>query len=222
MNKGLSVGEGVLWVLAWFGVMLFYTFLDVAVWRSIAPRHAKLLNVLSIALCMGGFLALLKAKAHFKPDVFQGASFQGILLALGCAVALYFLLDRCLDPVFERMLPGSEERYQETLQHLSQAPMSSFIQVCILAPIMEEILMRSFLLVGFSISYGQAAALLLSSAFFALLHLNMVQTLSAFICGMVLGLLAIRTNSLICCITAHAGYNVISYFTMISPLFRQP
>ena len=66
MDKGLSVGQGALWVLAWFGVMLFYTFLDVTVWRKIAPGHAKLLNVISIALCMGGFLCLLKAHAGYN------------------------------------------------------------------------------------------------------------------------------------------------------------
>lgn len=43
MNKGISVGEGDLWVVAWFGVMLLYTAIDVAVWRKIAPGHAKLL-----------------------------------------------------------------------------------------------------------------------------------------------------------------------------------
>lgn len=43
------------------------------------------------------------------------ASLQGILLAVGRAAALYVLLDQFLDPVFEGMLPGSEERYQETL-----------------------------------------------------------------------------------------------------------
>lgn len=165
MDKGLSVGQGVLWVLAWFGVMLFYTLLDVAVWRKIAPGCAKLLNVISIALCMGGFLSLLKAKLHFQIDIARGISLQGILLAIGCAAALYFLLDKFLDPVFEGMLPGSEERYQQTLQHLSEAPVLSFIQVCILAPVMEEILMRGFLLGGLSISYGKVTALGISSAF---------------------------------------------------------
>ena len=28
MDKGISVGGGVLWVLAWFGVMRLYIFLD--------------------------------------------------------------------------------------------------------------------------------------------------------------------------------------------------
>ena len=215
MDKGISVGEGALWVLAWFGVMLFYTFLDVAVWRKIAPSRAKLLNIISIALCMSGFLWLLKSKLPFQIDVVKGTSLPGIFLAIGCAVMLYFLLDKFLDPVFEGMLPGSEERYQETLQHLREAPVISFIQVCILAPVMEEILMRGFLLEGLSINYGKVTALLLSSAFFALLHFNMVQTLSALICGIVLGLLYIQTDSLFCCIAAHAGYNLISYFTMV-------
>ncbi len=134
MDKGISIGEGALWVLAWFGVMLLYTFLDVAVWRKIAPRHAKLLNVISIAFCTGVFLSLLKSKFNSQIGLVNGNSLEGILLAIGCAAVMYFLLDKCLDPVFE---------------------------------------------------------------------------------GIVLGLLYIRTNSLIYCIAAHAGYNMISYFTMV-------
>ena len=222
MNKGISIGEGALWVLAWFGVMLLYTFLDVAVWRKITPSHAKLLNVFSIALCMGGFLSLLKSKFHFQIGIVNGIPLEGIFLAIGCAVAMYFLLDQFLDPVFEGMLPGSEDRYQETLGHLRESPVLSFIQVCILAPVMEEILMRGFLLGGLSVNYGKVTALLISSALFALLHFNMVQTLSALICGIILGLLYMRTDSLICCIAAHAGYNMISYFTMIFPFFNKP
>lgn len=132
MDKGISIGEGVLWVLAWFCVMLVYTFLDVAVWRKIAPGRAKLLNVISVALCMGGFLYLLRSRAHFQISLADGISPGGIVLAIGCAVVMYFLLDRCLDPVFEGLLPGSEDRYQQTLQDLSKAPVLSFVQVCIL------------------------------------------------------------------------------------------
>ncbi len=221
MGSGISIGEGAVWILTWFGGMLLYTLLDVAVWRRIAPGHARLLNLISVAFCMEGFLILLKTKIHFQPDLSCGVTLQGILLAAGCAAALYFLLDRFLDPLFEKMVPGSEERYQETLRSLGEAPLISFVQVCILAPFMEEILMRGFLLGGLSIRYGKAAALLLSSAVFALLHFNMVQTLSALICGVVLGLLYIRTDSVVCCITAHAGYNMISYFTTIRPVFEK-
>ena len=52
MDKGLSIGKGALWVLAWFDVMLLYIFFDVALWRKITPSRAKLLNVISIVPCM--------------------------------------------------------------------------------------------------------------------------------------------------------------------------
>ena len=221
MESGISIGEGAVWVLAWFGFMLLYTLLDVAVWRKIAPRSAKLLRLISVVLCMGCFWMLLQTKAHFQLDLSHGVSPLGILLAVLCAGVLYCLLDRCLDPIFERMLPGSEERYQETLQSLREAPVTSFLQVCVLAPMMEELLMRGFLLGGLSLRYGNTAALLLSSVVFALLHFNMVQTLSALTCGLVLGLLYLETGSVLCRITAHASYNAISFFTMILPRRRE-
>ena len=221
MDNGISIAEGALWVLAWLGVMLLYTALDVAVWRKISPNRARLLNVITVAICMGGFLALLRAKLRFPTDIVKGTSLQGIVLAIICAAALYLLLDKFLDPVFERMLPGSEARYQETLRSLSEAPVVSLIQICILAPVMEEILMRGLLLGGLSIHYGKVTALLVSSAFFALLHFNMVQTLSAFLCGVVLGLLYMRTGSLLCCMVTHMGYNLISYLTTILPLIHK-
>ena len=221
MEGGISIGNGVLWVLIWFGFMLLYTFLDVTVWRKIVPAYEKYLNIITIVLSMAAFLSLLTKNNNFKIDLFRNISFSGILFAIGCAILLYFLLDKGLDPVFERIFPTSEESYQETLQTLSKAPIISFFQVCILAPIIEEILMRGYLLNGLSGSYGSIFALLVSSFLFALLHFNMVQTLSAFICGIVLGLLYIQTGSIFCCILTHTGYNLISYITMILPLFRK-
>ena len=207
----ITVGEGLLWALAWFGVMLLYTALDVAVRRKIAPKRAKLLGVFSTAVCIGGFLYILTSKTGYKINIFAGISLAGILPAIGCAAAMYLLLDRFLDPIFEGILPRSEDSYRETLGHLTESPVLSFIQVCVLAPVIEEILMRGFLLGGLSVNYGKPAALIISAALFALLHFNMVQTLSAFICGLLLGLLYLRTGSVACCIAAHAGYNAISF-----------
>lgn len=221
MEGGISIGNGVLWVLIWFGFMLLYTFLDIVVWRKIVPAYEKYLNVITIALSIVVFLIFLVRKNSFKVNLFRSISFPGILFAIGCVLLLYFLLDKGLDPVFERFFPTSEEGYQKTLETLSKAPVISLFQVCILAPIIEEILMRGYLLSGLSISYGRIIALLMSSLLFALLHFNMVQTFSAFICGIVLGLLYLKTDSLFCCILTHTGYNLISYITMILPLVKK-
>ena len=218
MENGISICTGVLWVLIWFGFMLLYTLLDVVVWRKIVPTYEKYLNVMTIALSTAAFLSFLAEKNDFKIGLFQNISFPGILSVIGCAILLYFLLDKGLDPVFESIFPTSEKRYQETLQTLSKAPVISLLQVCILAPVIEEILMRGYLLNGLSSGYGSVIALFVSSLLFALLHFNMVQTLSAFTCGIILGLLYLQTGSIFCCILTHAGYNLISYITMILPL----
>ena len=219
MEGGISIGVGVLWVLIWFGFMLLYTILDVMVWRNLIPAYEKYLNVITIILSMVVFLAFLARKNNFKVDLFRNISFPGILSAIGFAILLYFLLDKGLDTVFEMIFPKSEESYQKTLQTLRKAPVISLFQVCVLAPMIEEILMRGYLLNGLTASYGSIIALLVSSLLFALLHFNMVQTFSAFVCGIVLGLLYLQTGSLFCCILTHAGYNLISYITTILPLY---
>lgn len=218
MKDGLSIGKGVLWVLIWFGFMLLYTFLDVILWRNMPQIYGKYFNLFSIILCMVIFLAMLTRKTHFKIKLFSNLSFQGILLAIGCAILLYFLLDNCLDPTFERFFPASEESYQETLQSLSKSPIIGLLQVCILAPFIEEVLMRGFLLNALSLKYGKLISLFVSAILFALLHFNMVQTFSALVCGIVLGLLYLHTRSILCCILTHMVYNVISYITMVLPL----
>lgn len=78
--------------------------------------------------------------------------------------------------------------------------------------------MRGFLLGGLSVKYGRLIALSVSSLLFAFLHFNMVQTISAFICGLILGLLYIHTNLIFCCRLTHMGYNLISYIVVILPL----
>lgn len=219
-GNGIRIGKGILWVLIWFGFMLLYTAFDIMVWRKMDPLYGKYFNLFSIIFCMVIFLLLLTKKNNFKIDLLVNISFQGILLALVCAGLFYIILDKGLDPVFERIFPASEESYQQILQSLSSAPVISLIQVCVLAPIIEEILMRGFLLGGLSLYYGKTAALFISAFLFALLHFNMVQTLSAFICGIILGLLYLHTGSIFCCILAHMGYNLISYIMMIIPLYN--
>lgn len=218
MSKGISFGRGILWVLIWFGFMLLYTALDVMLWRKLPAVFGKYMNLISIFFCTAVFLFLLTRKNHFRINLWENISFRGILLAAGYAILFYFLLDKGFDPIFESFFPVSEESYRQTLQSLSATPVISLLQVCVLAPFIEEILMRGFLLGGLSVNYGKLTALFVSAFLFALLHFNMVQTLSAFICGIVLGMLYLHTGSIFCCILAHMGYNLISYITMILPL----
>ena len=197
--------------------MPFYTFLDVAVWRKVFLDYSNIINIVTIVACIGIFIVFMKRTTGYQVQLLSNISFVGMMLAIGCSFLFFLLLDRGLDPIFEGMFPQSEQDYQEMIQSLIKSPMTSLIQVCILAPIIEEILMRGVVLGGLKNSYGTVTALLISVMLFACLHFNMVQTLSAFVCGIVLGLLYIRTNSIFCCIIAHGGYNLISYIVMVYP-----
>lgn len=214
----LKISSALVWVAAYFGIMLFYTFLNVAVWRKIFPDISEWINVIVIMICALGFIGLLKKK--YKIEIWSNITLMGIFLAVLCSVLFFLLLDNCLDPVFESAFPQSEQDYQETLKSLTASPVTSLLQICIIAPVMEEILMRGFVLEGLKKTYGISTALFLSAVLFAILHFNMVQTLSAFVCGIILGLLFIKTDSVLCCIIAHCGYNLISYFTMIYPYIK--
>ena len=195
----IKIGTAFLLVLAYFGIMLFYTFLDVAVWRKVVPDFSNIINIVTIVICIGFFIVFLKRTTGYQVQLLSNISFVGMMLAIGCSFLFFLLLDRGLDPIFEGMFPQSEQDYQEMIQSLIKSPMTSLIQVCILAPIIEEILMRGVVLGGLKNSYGTVTALLISAMLFACLHFNMVQTLSAFVCGIVLGLLYIKTSLVTLC-----------------------
>ena len=216
----IKIGTAFLLVVAYFAIMLFYTFLDVAVWRNVFPNFSNIINIITITICICLFIVFLKRSTGYQIQLLSNLNFTGIILALGCSVLFFLLLDKCLDPIFESIFPQSEQDYQEMIQSLVKSPMTSLIQVCVLAPIIEEILMRGVVLGGLKKAYGCVNALLISVVLFAFLHFNMVQTLSAFVCGIVLGLLYIKTSSILCCMIAHCGYNLISYIVMVYPYIK--
>lgn len=220
MENHLKIGGAIAWTALYFSVMLFYTFLDVAVWRKVFPKFSSWLNIITIVICAWGFFEFLK-RAGYEIRIFTNLTCTEIILAVSCSVLFFLLLDKCLDPMFEKAFPASEQAYQDTMEHLTKSPVTSFLHTCIIAPLIEELLMRGFILNGLSSTYGAAGGLFVSSVLFALLHFNMVQTLSAFLCGIVLGSLYLKTGSVLCCFIGHCGYNMLSYFTMIYPhIFR--
>ena len=221
MNSGISIGKGILWVLVWFGFMFIYTALDIVIWRKIAPNYSRILNIITVALSMVVFFVLLERKENFKLNLLANVSIQGIVIAICCSILFYFLLDKGLDPIFESIFPTSKENYQQTIQSIISSPIVSLIDFCIFAPILEELLMRGFILNGLSVNYGIIVALLISSILFALLHFNIAQIIPSFICGIILGLIYLYTDSILSCIFAHMGYNLISYIMIILPIYNK-
>lgn len=71
-----------------------------------------------------------------------------------------------------------------------------FIQIAILPAIFEELFIRKAVL-NYSKKYGNIFAIIASALLFSLIHLNISQSIFAFIMGVILAIIAIRTDSII-------------------------
>lgn len=212
----ISIGTTIIWIVTYLIVCgIIPTALDKMIFRAIKNRISAWLNLLTLISLNSIYILVLITRYQLKVNIFNNISLKGILLAFGCPILFFLLLDKLLDPFFDSFFTASANEYKKTIAQLRQYPIVSFIRVCLLAPVVEEILIRGCILDSLKIEYGITLALLISSLLFAALHFNFVQTLSAVICGLILGLLYINTGSLFSCILSHSLYNIISYFTSI-------
>src|SRR5207237_6671177 len=82
----------------------------------------------------------------------------------------------------------------------------------------EELAFRGFLLTGLLKRYRPRTAILLCSFLFALFHMNVFQFLPSFFLSVVLGLLTVRSRSLLPAMFFHLLYNAV---LLLSVFFRQ-
>lgn len=188
---------------------LFTGIINRIVWRKLSTKVSAVLNLLTHIIFSGLFIYGMAEKYQLSLNIFVNITPVNVFLAFACAIAFYLLLYKFIDRILDSLFPTSAKAYQEAMAALSKNPFAAFIRVCLLGPVVEEIVMRGFVLSGLRNTYGVLIALIVSALLFALIHFNFVQTISALICGLVLGALYICTNSLFCCILAHFLYNSI-------------
>ncbi|MEE0859507.1 MAG: type II CAAX endopeptidase family protein [Acutalibacteraceae bacterium] len=90
-----------------------------------------------------------------------------------------------------------------------------FIAVAIIPPIIEEFLFRGAILGSLRKKHGDAVAIIVSSVLFGLAHANFVQTPVTFLSGLVMGYLAVKTNSIVTPMILHCVNNSIAVISEI-------
>jgi membrane protease YdiL (CAAX protease family) len=90
------------------------------------------------------------------------------------------------------------------------------ITLIVLAPLTEEPLFRGFILQAW-LQRGAWAGIVLSGLLFGLFHLQIAPLLPLTLLGMVLGLLAQRSRSVLCPILAHLSYNTVATLFVVLP-----
>lgn len=90
----------------------------------------------------------------------------------------------------------------------------AILSTVVCAPILEEILFRGLILESVRERLGVAWAIVLSALLFGLVHGNLMQGINAFVIGLILGYVYVKTRSLTATIIIHAFNNAIGYVVM--------
>jgi membrane protease YdiL (CAAX protease family) len=86
----------------------------------------------------------------------------------------------------------------------------------VLAPLTEEPIFRGFVLQAW-LRRGQGVGLILAGFLFALMHAQITPVLPITLLGIVLGLLAYRSQSILSSMLAHASFNAVASFFVCLP-----
>ncbi len=146
---------------------------------------------------------------------------NGWVLAVQCMLATIFA-SFCMELV-NSVLPGMPEWLQEMMESMTQGNLLiNFLCVSIMAPIFEEWLCRGTILRGL-LNYERIdknggkvrgmkpwLAIVISAAFFALIHMNLWQAVTAFALGSLFGYVYYRTGSLKLTMLMHFANNTFA------------
>jgi sodium transport system permease protein len=97
---------------------------------------------------------------------------------------------------------------------LSDAPLWQIILlVCLVPAVCEELAFRGFILSGLRRIGHKWTAIVLTAAFFGAVHVVLQQSIAAFIVGVVLGYVAVKTGSILPAMAYHFTHNALSVVT---------
>jgi membrane protease YdiL (CAAX protease family) len=106
------------------------------------------------------------------------------------------------------------EYIEKLFAMLTKRDIWTFLTVGITGPILEEVLFRGIILDGFLNRYKPGKAIFWSALLFGLFHMNPWQFIPAFLTGLLLGYIYLKTRSLIPVIFIHIIINSFSYLTV--------
>lgn len=160
---------------------------------------------------MSGNVGYALDNNNFKPV-------GGIALAAMCMVAT-IACQVIVDPLMQ-LLPQMPESLKKLLENMTDSDnlLVNFLTLSIFAPFFEEWLCRGMVLRGL-LNYRRRKdsepmkpvwAIIISAAFFAVIHMNPWQAVPAFLIGLLLGYVYYRTGSLKLTMLMHFTNNTLS------------
>lgn len=134
-----------------------------------------------------------------------GGAMLALMVAVGTIACAIVVEPACA------LLPEMPEFMKHLMEQLSGGPLwVALLSTAVFAPFFEEWLCRGMILRGMLKKYSPTAAIIISAAFFAVIHLNPWQAVPAFALGCLFGLVYYKTGSLKLTMLMHCANNAFS------------
>lgn len=193
-----------IWIAAQLVITLIFMIAAMAQGKDFMSVMAPALLVSDFAVIV--ILLLIKycgLKELYKTvpsDIFLISMIFGI-----CAIFAVDLVSSTVD------IPNVlEEQFKEMAKTVT-----GFLGICIIGPIMEEIMMRRIILKEMEkLTKSMWWGIIISAALFSVIHVNPIQVVFAMPAGIILGWLYCKTGSLLVPICLHMLNNTISFISM--------
>ena len=209
-----TIGQAMLCFVVILLAKFFLSFsLDIpADWQGFSVQTVTiLLAAIAVPAILMAVVLTKSPRRSLKLDRFR-ASYVAAGAFLGLALHPAFMW---VSQIVMAVYPPSEG-----LVHMNQvmgelfaqapSPWALLLVVAVFPAISEEIAFRGFILSGWQRLKRQTGAILVSAFCFGAAHAIFQQSIMAFAVGLVLGILAVRSGSLIPCIVYHAVHNALA------------
>ena len=142
-----------------------------------------------------------------KLDLSKNVSWKGLGEAFLTAIILFFVINFVVSPALSFVFPASAHNYDSSVADMMATPVITFFQVAFVAPLFEELIFRGLILKRALCRWTISFSVLMTAALFGILHMSIVQGLSAAAAGILLCLFYVRRRSVGLSILAHGIYN---------------
>ena len=175
-----------------------------------------LMAIMPITILFTSIVVCLVGQINIKKSIkFNKFSLKKFLMYFVLFIGVYFV-SNVITNIFVSLFPESLEKFSlvEDILTVDNMWLGLFL-IALLPAIAEEFFFRGIVLTSFKKKYGVMVGIVASALIFGIYHMNWVQGINAFILGLALGYIYVKTDSIITTMLLHFlnnGYAVLCEF----------
>ena len=178
--------------------------------QNLVGDYGLLITLISQIITLLIILLIYKKDKKTYPKIEKELDLKTLLYGSLFVMAIGIISGYLMDFI-NYLFPSFGSGYSEIEKMLTNSYfISVFASVCVLAPIMEEIMFRGIILNNLLSKRSVWYSIIISSFIFGLIHMNLLQGTNAFILGIALSIVFIKTRNIYACMFGHFLNNLIA------------